>query len=682
MSDIERGLVAHYALRVLERGDLPLRVTRYVLYWLKERSEALSLTLPKPLVKAIGSIHSGNFDPSELERSYRAHREQLLDMLRATAAEAPAPQPVRTNIERLVSAFSLPPAAIEVLTFFACYNRFEMVESFCDHIADAVAPVARCMAALTGESSRAVERLIAPAGELAAAGLLHVDDEGNQFSGFYGRYNIPSRVNNNLDQSFESFEQMRQAFLSKPLLPTIEVEDYDHVAADRDLIIAVLKGAANQRARGINILLYGPPGSGKTELTRVTASAAGLTLYGSGEQQHGQGEEDRAARLSNLVFAQKLMSGATESALLFDEMEDIAWQLIKRGGSKVFLNRLLENNPVPILWTSNNLDEIDTALLRRMTLAIELKQPPVRQRERILRRLSGRVGLELSDDDVRGLAENVDATPAILESAMKAARYAGQGRGAVERAALGVVRAVSGGSTPRRPSIPDFDPKLAVADQNLGSLTEKLVEADTRHFSLCLYGPAGTGKSAYARHLASKLGLEVLHKRASDLLGAFVGESEKRIAAAFEEARETSSFLIFDEAESFLFDRRDSVRSWEVTQVNEMLTWMESHPLPVCCTTNLMERLDTASLRRFTFQIKFDFLDRPALAHAFRLFFGMEHTPEAILKATNLTPGDFAQARRQAEVLGALNEPERIARLLEAVSQGKPGHTAAIGFRR
>jgi transitional endoplasmic reticulum ATPase len=56
--------------------------------------------------------------------------------------------------------------------------------------------------------------------------------------------------------------------------------------------------------------------------------------------------------------------------------------------------------------------------------------------------------------------------------------------------------------------------------------------------------------------------------------------------------------LIFDEADSLLFDRREAVRSWEVSQVNEMLTWMEQHPLPFCCTTKMMEKFDSASLRR------------------------------------------------------------------------------------
>ena len=53
-----------------------------------------------------------------------------------------------------------------------------------------------------------------------------------------------------------------------------------------------------------------------------------------------------------------------------------------------------------------------------------------------------------------------------------------------------------------------------------------------------------------------------------------------------------------------------------------MLTWMESHPLPFCCTTNLMDRLDPASLRRFTFNVKFDYLDPSGIALACARFFG------------------------------------------------------------
>src|SRR5690606_15416617 len=110
----------------------------------------------------------------------------------------------------------------------------------------------------------------------------------------------------------------------------------------------------------------------------------------------------------------------------------------------------------------------------------------------------------------------------------------------------------------------------------------------------CLSGPAGTGKSAFARHLAEEMSLPVVQQRASDLISPYVGETEARIAAAFARARQEEAFLIFDEADSFLSTREMAQRSWEVKKVNEMLTWMESHPQPFACTTNMADRLDPA----------------------------------------------------------------------------------------
>ena len=116
----------------------------------------------------------------------------------------------------------------------------------------------------------------------------------------------------------------------------------------------------------------------------MVSAAAGLSLYSAGEERPTSANPTVPARLADLVFAERLLSEQRDAALLFDEMEDVAVHLIRRGGSKVFLNRLLETNPVPILWTSNDLGNIDPALLRRMTLAIELKRPPASQRKRIL----------------------------------------------------------------------------------------------------------------------------------------------------------------------------------------------------------------------------------------------------------------------------------------------------------
>ena len=57
------------------------------------------------------------------------------------------------------------------------------------------------------------------------------------------------------------------------------------------------------------------------------------------------------------------------------------------------------------------------------------------------------------------------------------------------------------------------------------------------------------------------MGLQVVQKRASDLLNAYVGGTERNIADAFAEARDVDAFLVFDEADSLLLDRADAVRS-------------------------------------------------------------------------------------------------------------------------
>ena len=183
----------------------------------------------------------------------------------------------------------------------------------------------------------------------------------------------------------------------------------------------------------------------------------------------------------------------------------------------------------------------------------------------------------------------------------------------------GASRAFSGARKPPRDTPPKFDLGLIQCDTDPVYLAEQLAQNAERGFSLCLQGPPGTGKSAFARYLAERLGLEVLHKRASDLLSPWVGETEQQIAATFAEARDARAFLIFDEADSLLADRRSAHRSWEVSQVNEMLTWMESHPLPFACTTNFGEHLDVATLRRFVFKVRLDYLAPPQVEEAFRV---------------------------------------------------------------
>ena len=158
----------------------------------------------------------------------------------------------------------------------------------------------------------------------------------------------------------------------------------------------------------------------------------------------------------------------------------------------------------------------------------------------------------------------------------------------------------------------------------------------------------------------------------------YVGGSEANIAAAFAEARENRAMLVFDEADSFLQERSAAGRSWEITQVNEMLTQMENHPLPFVCTTNLHERLDKASLRRFTFKVKYDYLSPQQRQTAADYFFGLKNLPLDDLDY--LTPGDFSLVKNKAQILGVEKNRREIAAMLRLEQENKNISSRRIGF--
>src|SRR5690606_14185945 len=89
---------------------------------------------------------------------------------------------------------------------------------------------------------------------------------------------------------------------------------------------------------------------------------------------------------------------------------------------KAWVNQILESNPVPTLWVTNRIEQIDPAFRRRFAYHLELKSPPPGAREQLVRRALD--GVEVSEALVVRLTERKGLTPAQIRTAVRFADLA------------------------------------------------------------------------------------------------------------------------------------------------------------------------------------------------------------------------------------------------------------------
>ncbi len=612
-------------------------------------------------------------------------RKVKLALDSATAAlPSPADAPINRWIVAISDALELNPVSTRILALALHYKLDRRVERLFDAISECRGGFHRLsrdpglFAILLQASTAEVAAGLTTGAKLLASGLLQVDRQGC----LSVQERLVALIRQDVPPAADFYDQLLGSSQSEPL----PWEAFAHLGREAEVAASVLRAALVGRESGVSILLYGPPGTGKTSFAATLAARVGVRLRPVAEADDDGDEPQRHDRLAGLRLAQRL-SVPGDTLLLFDEAEDL---FVRRGtdwdepvtSSRVFIHRLLERLAVPVIWTANDIGVLGPAVLRRMTMCLELRVPNLATRTRLWHRMGEAEGIALQDADAARLARLVPAAPAVASGALRATRLAGGGADTARLIVEGVTRAVRGGELPAPEPEYDarYDPALVNADCDLAALTADLLRPGaTRAVSFLLSGPPGAGKSAWVRHLAGRMGMPVLQKRASDLLNMFVGGTEQNIAGAFAEAREAQAFLVFDEADSLLLQRAAAVRSWEISQVNEMLTWMESHALPFACTTNLLDRLDRASLRRFLVKLRFDWLTTTQARLAFRQFFGVA-APAALDGLRTLTPADFALVRRRMAVGGGEADPAAALGLLAAECEGRVGARQPVGF--
>lgn len=479
--------------------------------------------------------------------------------------------------------------------------------------------------------------------------------------------------------SIKTKNEMIKILIGETHKTDLKSDDYIHFEKEKNLIEKIIKSGIKNKTKGINILLYGGVGTGKTEFAKLVAQNAKVDLYEVDFPIRDKEEKSRYARIQDLKSKGEILSRVENTCILFDEAEDIMNNFTS--STKAYFNKLLENTSVPTIWTTNNIYNVDSAFLRRMTYALEFRKLTEEERLKIWKNVLKKNNFKVCKKKIEQLNKDYDIAPSLITNAIKTTKLIEGSENDFETFIENVAQVVCKKRNVKNKKEFEFkgyNDNLVNTDLDTRKLTQRIKDCNKLNFSLCLYGEPGTGKSLYARYLANELGIEVVFKRASDLISSYVGQTEQNIAEAFAEAKSKKAMLIFDEADTFLQNRNNAVRSWEVSQVNEMLTWMESHEYPFVCTTNLLETLDEASLRRFTFKIKFNFLNKEQINQAMKHFFNIKNSN---IDVKGLTAGDFATVKKKADFLNISDINELTKMLQDEVKLKKSNQLKnSIGF--
>lgn len=635
---------------------------------------------------------SGTFN----KKSARTKLRQLHAAAERSSCAATVPSCLRNNVARLSRLVGLSDTDCRILEFAVLIHTERVLGSTAEWLGQFTSlKMIQAVSILLDLPDQDVRAALSPQGILAKSGLLSVDRCGT--STLCGKLNL---LSDNFADHIYSSDADPVGLLRDTVVPSaaplLEIVDYAHIGEILQVLRPYLKTSIASGRKGVNVFLHGKPGTGKSQLAKVLAQDLGFELFEVASEDHDGDPVTGDLRLRAFRAAQSVLA-QRRAVILFDEVEDVfddGNNLLGRKSTaqtrKAWINRTLEENPVPTFWLSNSIGCLDPAFIRRFDMVFELSVPPKRQREHIIQEACADMLDALA---IARIAESETLAPAVVTKAASVVRTIRDELG--EASAAKAVEMLIGntlaaqGHKSIRPSdlnrLPEFyDPCFIHADSDLASVSDGLVQSKSGR--LCLYGPPGTGKTAYGRWLAEQLDVPLLLRRASDLISMWLGETEKNIARAFKQAEQEGALLLIDEVDSFLQDRRGAHHSWEVSQVNEMLTQMESFPGVFIASTNLMEGLDQASLRRFDLKVKFDFL-KPAQAcellrrHCIGLSLGTplpEHDSR-LRDLPKLTPGDFAAVLRQNR-FRPITSASAMVTALEAECAVKEGAKAGIGF--
>lgn len=394
------------------------------------------------------------------------------------------------------------------------------------------------------------------------------------------------------------------------------------------------------------VLLYGPPGCGKTLLAKAVANEAGATFlsingpeimgkyYGESEERLREVFRQAKEKAPSIIFIDELDAIAPRRAEVSGEVERrIVAQLL------ALMDGLESRGQVIVIGATNRIDAIDPALRRpgRFDREIEIGPPDKDGRKEILK-IHTR-NMPLADDvNLDELAEmtygfvGADLAALCKEAAMHALRRViPKIDTKVDRIPASVIENLKVTRNDFLEAFKNIQPSALrevlvevprVKWEDIGGLEDvkrklrEAIELPLKHpevykamgirppKGILLYGPPGCGKTLLAKAVATESQANFISVKGPEILSKWVGESEKAIRVVFRKARQTAPCVIFfDEIDAIAPKRGSYAGESGVLEriVNQLLTELDGisvlKQVVVIAATNRPDIIDPALLR-------------------------------------------------------------------------------------
>lgn len=505
---------------------------------------------------------------------------------------------------------------------------------------------------------------------------------------------IESFLKTQLSDNDISDEDLVDVLIGKATDTNLTIKDnFPHLETEAKRIQKIVKAAYQKGEKGINIAIYGPTGSGKTEFVKAIAKMMGMNLFAIGEsaednmQFNSEDKKVAAKRMSSLFRAQAILKGQKNTILLMDEFEDFVSNKSDSSkqadpDSKIALNRMLEENFTVTFYNCNDIGKFHDSFRNRFFTSLFVGYQPTRIRQNIWAHHLSANGLVCDDDTALSFARRYEAPPRNIEKVCKSAALQDGDVDLIHEIIQDSAKIAKGHKFAFEAAyeVPeDYDVKLVSSKNSvhkIGQTLQRMSKQNAPH-TLLIAGEKGTGKSTFAYHQAEKMIRSPIVADMKDIvIPTQFSTPDGNLARVFMAASDANALLVIDNMDAMFRNINDEDRE---SLPNVFWSFMEAHKAPVILTTR-DENLIDESFRAFLDDtITFTPMDEKTHKKAAQRMFG-NVIP---LFTSGVVIGDFARTARSIRSMPMVaNDQKVIEKRIAASASASGGNILGFNFTK